>query len=127
MPTTAIRVTVNCKTGETTEETYEIPNPTPEELAAQQAAEQQAAAKTLEDALTEYIDAVARLHTWQDIGRAIAAASRPGAFQTNAVVLADWWEDCWVKAHELQAAAIVSGVIPTIAEFLAQMPTAPEA
>lgn len=39
MPTTAYRTIINCKTGEETTEAYEIPDPTPEEIAAQQEAE----------------------------------------------------------------------------------------
>lgn len=34
MPTQATRIIKNCKTGEETIETYEIPDPTPEEIAA---------------------------------------------------------------------------------------------
>lgn len=125
MPKTAAKVTVSARTGEQIIETYEIPDPTPEELAAATLAEQQAQADALESALTQHIDDVARQHTWQDIGRAIAAASKPGSFQANATALADWWEACWVKAHEIKAAAIASGTIPDKAEFLAQMPPAP--
>ena len=39
MPTTAYRTIVNCQTGEQVTEAYEIPDPTPEEIAAQEAAE----------------------------------------------------------------------------------------
>ena len=39
MPTTAYRTIINCKTVEEVTESYEIPDPTPEEIAAQQAAE----------------------------------------------------------------------------------------
>lgn len=39
MTTTAYRTIINCKTGEEFTEAYEIPDPTPEEIAAQQAAE----------------------------------------------------------------------------------------
>lgn len=123
----ATRLNHNCATGKQTIDTYEIPDPTPEELAAQAVAEQQAKAAALEADLTQYIDDVARKHTWCDIGRAIAASNRPGPFQANAIALADWWEDCWVKAHEIKAAAVAAGAIPDKAAFLAQMPTAPEA
>lgn len=39
MPTKAYRTIVNCQTGEQYIEEYEIPDPTPEEIEAQQAAE----------------------------------------------------------------------------------------
>ena len=39
MPTTAYRTIINCKTGEEVTEAYEIPDPTPEEIAAQQEVE----------------------------------------------------------------------------------------
>lgn len=39
MPTQATRIIKNCSTGEEVIETYEIPDPTPEEIAAAEAAE----------------------------------------------------------------------------------------
>lgn len=122
MPITAYRTTINCKTGEEVTEAYEIPDPTPEEIAAAEAANTLRAQKELESELENHIDRVAQSYTWRDITSAIAASSRPGPFQANAIALADWWESCWMKAHEIQAESRAIGVVPTVDAFLSAMP-----
>ena len=111
------------------EQVYTITELTGEDLEAGLArkAQNEAAAlvtkqKALETALENHIDAKAQSYTWKNITSALAAASRPGVFQTNAILLANWWEACWVKAHEVQTVAVNTGVIPTVEEFIASMP-----
>jgi len=127
MPTQATRIIKNCTTGEETIETYEIPDPTPEEISAQQAAEALRVKKELESDLERHIDAVAQSYTWKNITSAIAAAGSVNPFQTNAIALKDWWAACWMKAHQIQD-EVVEGTrttVPTKDEFIALMPEAP--
>jgi len=58
MPTQATRIIKNCSTGEEVIETYEIPDPTPEEVAAQQAAEQKRLREVAKQARTEAVEEI---------------------------------------------------------------------
>ena len=78
--------------------------------------------KNLENALELHIDNIAQSFTWKNITSAIAAAGTVNTFQANAVILKDFWEACWVKAHEIQDGVLAGASVPTIEEFIELMP-----
>lgn len=124
MPTTAIRVTVNCQTGETIEETYEIPDPTPEELAAQQAAEQQRIIRDLTTAVQAHLDATARTRNYDGILSACTyATSTNSQFAAEGQACVQWRDACWFACYGVMNSAQLGGrETPTSEQLIAELP-----
>lgn len=123
MPTTATRVVVNCATGEQITETYEIPDLTPEELAAQEAAAKQRLLDELTNAVQSHLDTVAKEHGYDNIMSACSYASAPNAFQDEGIKFLAWRANCWTTCHSIMT-DVESGAIPvpSTAELVAAMP-----
>lgn len=79
--------------------------------------------KDYEAALENMLDAKARERTWKDCMSARAAAGYPSSFQAEGIAFVVWWAGCWEKAHSILA-EVQAGTrpIPTVEEFLAEMP-----
>lgn len=95
---------------------YTIVNLTPDEVIAK-------AAAPFEAALENMLDTKARERTWKDCMSARAAAGYPSSFQPEGIAFVNWWAACWELAHTILPE--VQGhlrPIPTVEEFLAEMP-----
>lgn len=76
-----------------------------------------------EDALENMLDTKARERTWKDCMSARAAAGYPSSFQPEGIAFVNWWAACWELAHTILAEVQASTrPIPTVEEFLAEMP-----
>jgi hypothetical protein len=81
------------------------------------------AKEPLEAALENMLDSKARERTWKDCVSARTAAGSPSVFQAEGLAFVKWWEECWVEAHTIMAECIAgTRPIPTVEEFLAEMP-----
>jgi len=124
MPTTATRIIKNCSTGEETIETYEIPDPTPEEVAAQALAEQQRIIQELTAAVQAHLDATAKTRNYDGILSACTyATSTNSQFSAEGQAAVAWRDDCWATCYSIMA-AVLTGTrpIPTTDELIAELP-----
>lgn len=124
MPTTATRIIKNCTTGEETVETYEIPDPTPEELAAAVAAEQQQIIDSLTAAVQAHLDAEARTRNYDGILSACTyATSTNSRFAAEGQACVQWRDACWDTCYAVMA-AVQAGQrsIPTPEQLIAELP-----
>ena len=124
MPTPATRIIKNCTTGEETIETYEIPDPTPEEVAAQQALEQQMIINELTAAVQNHLDARAKERNYDGILSACTyATSTDTTFRAEGQACVEWRDACWAKAYEVMADVLAGNRgIPTATELLSELP-----
>lgn len=67
MPIQATRIIKNCSTGEETIETYEIPDPTPEEIAAAEAEAQQRIATDISNRTQQRLDQFAATRRYDSV------------------------------------------------------------
>lgn len=79
--------------------------------------------KDYEAALETMLDEKAQERTWKDCMSARAAAGYPSSFQPEGIAFVVWWTGCWEMAHSILA-EVQAGTrtIPTVEEFLAEMP-----
>ena len=126
MPTQATRIIKNCTTGEETIETYEIPDPTPEEIAAQQASEQQRIIADLTKALEAHYDLVAQAKKYDNRLTCALRAGYAGPFQSEGIAFAIWMDTCNACANQVMG-DVLNGLrsIPTAEERIAELPAAP--
>ncbi len=123
MPTTATRVIVNAKTGETITETYEIPDPTPEEIAAEAARQKAELVKKLTDAVQQHMEGVAREHGYDNLLSACSYAAVANAFQAESQAFIEWRSECWTTCHAVMADAEAGNIaVPTESELVAMLP-----
>jgi len=79
--------------------------------------------KACETALENLLDTTAQERTWKDCMSARAAAGYPSSFQPEGIAFVNWWPACWEMAHQILAdVQAQTRPIPTLAEFLAEMP-----
>jgi len=79
--------------------------------------------KACETALENLLDTTAQERTWKDCMSARAAAGYPSSFQPEGIAFVNWWAACWEMAHQILAdVQAQTRPIPTVAEFLAEMP-----
>lgn len=123
MPTTATRITVNAKTGETVTETYEIPDPTPEEIAAEAARQKAEMAKRLTDAVQAHMESVARSKGYDNLLSACSYAAVANAFQAESLKFVEWRSNCWITCHDVMADVEAGNIaVPTESELVAMLP-----
>lgn len=124
MPTQATRIIKNCLTGEEIVETYEIPDPTPEEIAAQALAEQERIKQELTSAVQAHLDAKARERNYDGIlSLCTYATSTNTTFAAEGQAGVVWRDACWAKCYEAMG-EVVAGTraVPTAAELIAELP-----
>ena len=124
MPTTATRIIKNCATGEEIVETYEIPDPTPEEIAAQQAAEQERIKNELTAAVQAHLDAKAKEKNYDDIlSLCTYATSTDPVFSAEGQAGVEWRDAVWAKCYQVLD-AVLAGTrpVPTKEELIAELP-----
>lgn len=124
MPTTATRIIVNAKTGESITETYEIPDPTPEELAAAALAEQERIKLELANAVQAHLDAKARERNYDGIlSLCTYATSTNTMFAVEGQAGSLWRDACWAKCYEVMS-EVAAGTrpVPTAVELIAELP-----
>ncbi len=120
MSTIATRLIVNASTGQSYTETYEIPDPTPEELIAIQ----QAAVLELSNVIQEHMDTVARGRRYDSIASLVSyAGDSDPIFNAEGTAGKAWRSACWLKGKEVEA-AVLNGdrQIPTKSELIAELP-----
>ena len=124
MPTKATRIIKNCATGEETIETYEIPDPTPEELAAAALAEQERIKQELTNAVQSHLDAKARERNYDGIlSLCTYATSTNATFSAEGQAGVIWRDSCWAKSYEVMQAVLPGArTVPTAAELIAELP-----
>ena len=123
MPTQATRIVKNCQTGEEIIETYEIPDPMPEEVAAQALAAQQQMIKELTSALEAHYDSVAQTRRYDNRLTCALRAGYAGPFQSEGATFAIWMDTCNAAAYVIMAECLAgTRAIPTPAEIVAAMP-----
>lgn len=124
MPTTATRIIVDCATGAEVVETFQIPGPTPEELAAAAAAEQQRIIAELTAVVQNHLDTTARQRNYDGILSACTyATSANTQFAAEGQACVQWRDACWFTCYGVMNAVRVGGrAIPTAAELLAELP-----
>ena len=124
MPTQATRIIKNCTTGEETIETYEIPDPTPEEIAAAQAAEMERIKTELTNAIQAHLDTKARERNYDGIlSLCTYATSTNAKFQQEGQAGVVWRDACWAKGYEVMEAVLAgTRAIPTAVELIAELP-----
>lgn len=78
---------------------------------------------TAENAIDAMLDAKAVEWGYKDGDRLARYANSTNAkWKAEAQAFLSWADACWQKALDIQTQAEASGVIPTVAEVLAQMP-----
>ena len=123
MPITATRIVINCKTGESVTETYEIPDPTPEEIAAQQAAEQQRIIQELTAALEKHYDTKAQEKKYDNRMTCALRAGYAGPFQAEGAAFAVWMDTCNAYGYRVMEDVLTgTRTIPTPTELIAELP-----
>jgi len=79
--------------------------------------------KELTAGLNAYIDGVAQMYRYDDMKSARSYAGFENAFQAQALRLAQWSTDCWVKAGEIEQEVLAgSRDMPTLDEVIAEFP-----
>lgn len=107
----------------TWEQAWEIVALDPEQVAENQIKYATDRMKACEAALENLLDTKARERTWKDCMSARAAAGSPSSFQPEGIAFVNWWAACWELAHTILAEAQVgTRPVPTVEEFLAEMP-----
>ena len=129
MPTIASRIIKNCQTGEQTTETYEIPDPTPEELAAAAAAERQGIIDDLNAALEKHYDSVAaeKKYGVPGVPPRVMCALRAGMvgspFQSQGIAFGAWMDTCNAIGYQVMDDCLAGErTIPTESELISMMP-----
>jgi len=122
---TVSKIVKNCSTGEETIETYEIPDPTPEEIAAQQASEQQRIIAELTKALEAHYDLVAQAKKYDNRLTCALRAGYAGPFKAEGTTFAIWMDTCNAYAYQVMG-DVLNGLrsIPTAEELIAELPAA---
>jgi hypothetical protein len=125
MPTTATRIIVSAKTGQSYTETYEIPDPTPEEIAEQVARQKAEMIKRYEQAVQAHLDATAKAYGYNDIVSACSYAAAENKYQSEGQALLAWraacWETCFIIFADIEAGAEA----PTEAGLVDMLPVYP--
>jgi hypothetical protein len=123
MPTTASRIIVNAKTGQSYTETYEIPDPTPEELAAAKVKETEEIVKRLTNAVQAHMEDVARSKGYDNLMSACSYAAVANAFQAESQKFIEWRANCWMVCHHVLAEAEAGNIaVPSEQELVAMLP-----
>ena len=124
MPTQATRIIKNCQTGEETIETYEVPDPTPEELAAQAAAEQQRIIQELTATVQSHLDATAKTRNYDGILSLTSYAGDPDpVLDAEGVAGKSFRSACWKKCYAIMDEVLAGQrAVPTAAEIVAELP-----
>ena len=124
MPIQATRIVKNCTTGEEIIETYEIPDPTPEEVAAAQAAEQKRIIDELTAAVQNHLDAKAKERNYDGILSACTYATSTNAkFQVEGQACVEWRDACWATAYNVMDDVLAGNIdIPTKEELISKLP-----
>ncbi len=123
MPTTGTRIIYNAKTKQSVTETYEIPDPTPEEIAAKAALQKAETVKRLTDAVQTYMESVARNKGYDNLLSACSYAAVANAFQAESLKFIEWRSECWTTCHQVMADAEAGNIaVPTEAELVAMLP-----
>ena len=124
MPTQGTRIIKNCMTGEEIIETYEIPDPTAEEIAAQK----QQIINNLTRELEHYYDTVAQRKNYDSrLTCALRAGLTGSPFQQEGITFGVWMDTCNQYGYTVMNACL-SGEranIPTGEELIAELPVAP--
>ena len=124
MPTTATRLIHNCATGQSYMEEYEIPDPTPEEIAAQQAAEQERIKNELTAAVQAHLDAKAKEKNYDDIlSLCTYATSTDPVFSAEGQAGVEWRDAVWAKCYQVLG-DVLAGTrpVPTKEELITELP-----
>lgn len=123
MPTTGTRIIYNAKTKQSVTETYEIPDPTPEELAAEAARQKAEMVKRLTDSVQAHMESVAREHGYDNLLSACSYAAVANAFQAESQTFIEWRSNCWTTCHAVMAQVEAGDIaVPTESELVAMLP-----
>jgi len=135
MPTTASRIIVNAKTGQSYTETYEIPDPTPEELAEAAAKAKEKIIQDLSNALSAMINQTAQSRRYNSVDSAGSKYKDLNLdmmdpnytillkYKTESTALVDWNAKCWATLEAiLLGAEKGENAIPTTEILLESMP-----
>lgn len=107
----------------TWEQTWEVFDLSPEQIAENQANFAFGRMKACEAALELMLDKEAQERTWKDCLSARSAAGYPSSFQAEGIAFVQWWAACWESAHTiLEDVNAGTRSIPTVEEFLSEMP-----
>ena len=118
------RIIHNGQTGAQTIETYEIPDPTPEELAAAELAEQQRIIRDLTTAVQAHLDATARTRNYDGILSACTyATSTNSQFAAEGQACVRWRDACWFACYGVMNSVQLGGrEMPTSEQLIAELP-----
>ncbi len=120
---TATRIIYNAKTKQSVTETYEIPDPTPEEIAAEAARQKRELIKRYEQAVQAHLDQEAQINGYDNIMSACSYAAVPNAFQAESQAFIEWRSNCWTTCHAVMADAEAGNIaVPTESELIAMLP-----
>ena len=124
MPSTAVRVVINARTGEQIIDAYEITDTTPEELAAAEFAEQQRIIRDLTTAVQAHLDATARTRNYDGILSACTyATSTNSQFAAEGQACVQWRDACWFTCYGVMNAVQLGGrETPTAEQLIAELP-----
>lgn len=124
MPTKETHIVVDCSTVTETIETYEVPDPTPEELAIQAIIERNLIIDRLTDAVQAHLDATARTRNYDGILSACTyATSSNSQFSAEGQACVQWRDACWSTCYAVMN-DVLSGArsAPTADDLLSELP-----
>lgn len=84
------------------------------------------ASKELTAALNNYLNSVAQSLRYDDMKSVRSYTGFVNAYQEEAIALAQWSADCWIKAGQIEQ-EVLAGTrgMPTLAEVIAELPAQP--